>query len=124
MFWSCLVWFVIPALVVVASWLCLRAEICWNGAFVCGVFAAFMMMMALIMLPCIRAAESRNIRLFKHTSSMVAELRASGSKIDSRHLQWEIHERNRWLEELQPWARKPLFDVFYPDEVLELEPIR
>jgi len=60
---------------------------------------------------------------FKETKATVERARETGSWIERAALQQEVIRANTWLARVKYW-NKTVFDLWIPDAVDDLEPIR
>jgi len=51
-------------------------------------------------------------------------LRPKGLEYERVALTLRVIEANKWLARNQYWANRYLFDIFYPDEISDLKPIK
>lgn len=78
---------------------------------------------ALLVWPTCYFSEVSNIIEFKSTIETIENSRTEElDPIERAALQQKAIERNAWLARAQYWNQ--YFDPIYPDEVMELEPIR
>jgi hypothetical protein len=91
----------------------------WIIAIVAGIFLGSVLLVWL----CSYAGEISNIIGFKSSVQTVENSRIEElDPIERAAIQQKIIECNAWLARAQYWNQ--YFDPMYPDEVMELEPIR
>ena len=90
-----------------------------GGALLCG----FILFVALIGLPLIRMEHSAQIEQYKSVQKTVNQARGDGRMLEKATIQNKVVEMNRWRASVQYW-NGTVFDLWVPDEVERLEPIR
>ena len=83
-----------------------------------------LLIMSLALWGGVYATSKSNILQFKEIVRTVQDLRENGDKVELAALNIKIIEANKWLAGTQYWASKPVLDLFFPDEILDLQPIK
>ena len=120
-----LVWIVLPIVLLVSGLvLCKKTAYDWPAAGV--VVGGFTLLMIIIIWPIVYVDTISDIKEFKATQETIVFARAntSISEYEKAALTHKIIDANKWLARTQYWANMSIFDMFYPDEVNELKPIR
>jgi len=77
-----------------------------------------------ITIPVSQIEERAAIIKFTETKATVLRARESGAWVERAALQVEIIKGNKWLAEVKYWNNWLWFDLWIPDAVDDLEPIR
>ena len=77
---------------------------------------------AIISLPVERYKTKTGIQKFNITKITYEKSRKNPSKIENAAIQIDIAEMNRWLVDKQFW-NNTIFDLWIPDEIIELKPL-
>ena len=86
-------------------------------------FSGIILVTALIGLPISHYTVKCEIAQFKSVEETLTIARAGGTNIESASFQLEIANMNKWLSRVQYW-NGTMFDIYIPDEVNKLRPIR
>ena len=93
----------------------------WSFA---AILLSFFTFIALLFWPINYYSEMANIQRFKETQKTYERIRAKDAKsLESAAIQVDIAAQNRWLTGLKYW-NATIFDIFIPDEIEKLEPIK
>lgn len=88
-----------------------------------SVISGFILFLFLIGIPISHMESRSGIQQFEAVRSTVESARANGIPMESAAIQIKVAEMNQWLAE-QQYYRTTIFSVWYPEEVMDLEPIR
>lgn len=113
--------FIIPIAFIVAGILLYQ----WGEDFISIlliVFPSVALFMAIIMAPIVRYDNQSKIIKFQETKQTIINIRQKGAEVEKAALVHKIIEANRWLASAKYW-NKGIWDLYYPDEVMELEPL-
>lgn len=88
-----------------------------------GGFCILVFVGSIIAIPMNHAAMRTDYVKFLVTRDVVEKARERETDIESAALQLKIMEANQWLASAQYWNAH-LFDIYIPDDVISLKPIR
>jgi len=84
--------------------------------------AGISLLISLILLPVSYYGTQSEIAEFQSVQNTITVARKKGKDLEAAAYQIKIAESNQWLARVQYW-NKTIFDIYYPDEVMELHPI-
>lgn len=120
-----LVWIVLPIVLIIGGIIVdNKTHSAWP---VIGIIVGgFTLLIITICWPTVYVDTISDIKEFKATQETIVFARAntSISEYEKAALTHKIIDANKWLARTQYWANMSIFDMFYPDEVNELKPIR
>ena len=112
-------------LLVVGIWFARKNSDCMEWE-IAGTIAAAIgglwLLITLLMLPISHIEVRGKIQQFNAVEATLTTARERGDHIENAAFQIKVSEANEWLAEMKYYDA--LFDWYYPDEVLELDPIR
>jgi len=81
------------------------------------------LLILLLTLPTSHLQINGGIAKFETTRRTIAVARENGNELEKATVQNKIIEQNQWLAE-QQYGNGTAFDIWIPDEVMELEPLK
>ncbi len=125
MVWCCLLWFGLPVLAIVASVISMRRRPYDEHPLQALIIVLSVIMLLMIAITAVvyPLGVGSKMAAFQSVQQTIDDAREEADDWERAALQQEVVEWNAWLRRTQWWARKPVFDIFWPDEVLELDPI-
>ena len=87
-----------------------------------AIFSGMLLLIALILLPFSRMEYNAGIERFKSTQQTYETARLNNVKIENAAIQMDIAKMNRDLASAQ-YYNQTVFDMWIPEEIMELKPI-
>ena len=103
-----------------------RHEVCLCPiAFIASFFSGVLLLIAVIFVPISRMKDASVIAKFRETRDTIERARENSETkpLENAALQTKVIESNRSIRNIQFW-NSTIFDLWHPDEVENLEPIR
>jgi uncharacterized membrane protein len=94
-----------------------------EGGAIIAFIAGILLLMVLIILPIEYHSTMSAIDKYNATELTIENARENGVDIENAALQQKIIDINQWLAGKKYW-NETMFDIFIPDEVMDLEPLR
>lgn len=88
-----------------------------------AIIAGVLLLIALIMLPLSYYGIEGEIQEYKSVVKSLEDARERNNDFENAALQQKIIDTNRWLASHQYW-NNTIFDIYIPDEVAQLKPVR
>lgn len=86
-------------------------------------FSIFWLLIFLIMLPIYYYGVESEIRGYESTIESIENAREADKDFENAAIQQKIIDANKWLSEQQYW-NESIWDIYTPDEIMELKPIK
>jgi len=87
-----------------------------------AVISGVVLVFILIPFPPVFYGTKSEIMQFKSIKITVQNARNNGVNIENAAIQQKIIDANKWLANYQYW-NNTIFDIYIPDEIMELEPL-
>lgn len=87
---------------------------------VCGGFVLLLFLVFIFLNPLTVKGE---IREFESIRQTIAVARETGNELEKAAIQHKIIDNNEWLAGVVYW-NETIFDIFIPDEVMQLKPLK
>lgn len=113
---------VLAILTAVGCWLANKHSTELLGIMVAAL-AGVLLFIALIGVPFNRMEVYSNIAEFQSVRATITAARSRGESLENAAMQLKVAETNAWLANAHYW-NQTLFDIWIPDVVMHLEPIR
>ena len=85
--------------------------------------SGLLLFISVIVFPIERYTTFSDIQEFNSVNSTIKTARLNGRALEAAAIQHKIVESNQWLARKQYW-NDSIFDIWIPDEVMSLEPIK
>ena len=124
---SYLIWLILPGVLILLSsitynWAYKRNYEIYNGVIIWSM--SIILFFILVAWPAYYfRARSATIEFYA-VRDTIKEFRLENPKHENIALILKAAESNQWLKKSQYWASKPLLKMFWPQEILELKPIK
>lgn len=90
-----------------------------------SIFSGITLVICLILIPIHRYEVSAGIQEFKSVEQTIEVARQNPDmKLESIAFQQKVAEKNEWLASKKYWNSTVIFDIWIPDEVEKMEPIK